>query len=174
MKKIANEGRGTVAYISEQDVNILANIYKVVNPIVFRERSIVLNRYDGNGMYRIENAEAISYISELPYIPDMYEIESMTDTELSERLEEATKNQDEMNVILAKLLESKRKINRKDRYTLQAILGVDPVLIEQIVAEAKKGKKSGRKKIRRLDFYLKQQMGHYVTSIQAVEKARRA
>lgn len=172
MKKIANEGRGTVAYIHNMDVNILSSMYKVVNPVLFRERSIVLDNCDKEGMYRIEAPEAISYVSRLPYILDMDDIESMSSTELNELAKEAAEDLESLNAILAKLCDGKKKLSRSDKQKLESISGVDQQLIEDIVAEAKKGKKSGRKKIRRMDFYLKQQMNHYVAQIQAVQKAR--
>lgn len=174
MKKIANEGRATVVYVHNMDVNILSSMYKVVNPVVFRERSIVLDQCNKDSMYRIETPEAISYIIELPYILDADDVESMNDTELSEMLDEAAEDTEKLNTILSKMSDGnkKLKLSRSDKKTLEAITGIDQHLVEAMVAEAKKGKKSSRKKIRRMDFYLKQQMSHYMATLQAAKKAR--
>ena len=53
MKKMVIEGGAMVAYIHNKDVNMLSSIYRVVNPVVFQERAIVLDQCNAEGMFII-------------------------------------------------------------------------------------------------------------------------
>lgn len=174
MKKMVIEGGAMVAYIHNKDVNMLSSIYRVVNPVVFQERAIVLDQCNAEGMFRIEKPEAVSYIGKAPFILDVSYVQMLGQKELGKLLEKAAEDMECVEEVFEKLYGGKMAINQEHNEALKAIGGIDKSLIKDLKKEVKKGKKAKVEKIRNLEFYLKQQLEHYTSSLEKAAKEKEA
>ncbi len=172
MKKMVIEGGSMVAYVHNKDVNVLSSIYRVVNPVVFQERSIVLDHCNEEGMYRIENEEAVSYIGKVPYILDMSYVEMLGQKELSKLIEKAEEDAERIEEIFSRLCSGKMTLNQERKDALKSIGGVDKDLIKAVKKEVKKGRKASVDKIREMEFYVKQQLKHYTSALEKAAKEK--
>lgn len=174
MKKMVIEGGAMVAYIHNKDVNVLSSIYKVVEPVVFQERAIVLDQCTAEGMFRIEKPEAVNYIGKAPFILDVSYVQMLGQKELSKLLEKAAEDAECIEEIFEKLYGGKMALNQEHSDALKSIGGIDKSLIKSLKKEVKKGKKANVEKIRKLEFYLKQQLEHYTSSLEKAAKEKEA
>jgi hypothetical protein len=164
MKKIRFVNGTSVAYIHKDDLATLLSIKDSVNPVLFREKSIINHECDFEGYYKIEGKEAVSYIENLAYIPDYDSLNEIDLDVLVLAADKAVKDRQKLREILDSLCDKKKPYTKADRIALHSIDGIDQATAETIEQNALESSLDSVK-FREMAHVLNEQLRNYTSAL---------